>query len=154
DILLESMKLLKENPVPTGTETRSRSISGVKLLVAGEFYEDEKPYQEQIDRLGLRNDVILRTGFIPDNQVKYYLCAADVVVQPYRSATQSGVTPLAYHFEKPMIVTNVGGLPALVPEGVGLIAEPDAASIADKIEEFIQTGEAYFIPQLKQDKVK
>src|SRR5205814_5135443 len=155
DILLESMKLLKENPVPTGTETRSRSISGVKLLVAGEFYEDEKPYQEQIDRLGLRNDVILRTGFIPDNQVKYYLSAADAVIQPYRNATQSGVTPLAYYFEKPMIVTNVGGLPSLVPDGkAGIITDPDSKSIADAIIKFYQLGEAHFIPHLRVEKQK
>ena len=83
---------------------------GIKLLVAGEFYEDEKPYLEQIEKLGIKDQLILRTDFIPDSEVKYYLCAADAVVQPYRNATQSGVTPLAYHFEKPMIVTNVGGL--------------------------------------------
>ena len=89
--------------------------AGIRLLVAGEFYEDERKYKDQIDTLGIREQLILRTDFIPDNDVKYYLCAADAVVQPYRNATQSGVSPLAYHFEKPMIVTNVGGLPALVP---------------------------------------
>nr|AIA93452.1 CAZy families GT4 protein [uncultured Alistipes sp.] len=67
------------------------------------------------------------------SEVKYYLSAADFVIQPYRNATQSGVTPLAYHFEKPMLVTNVGGLPGLVPDRkVGLIAEPDPQSIAQK----------------------
>jgi glycosyltransferase involved in cell wall biosynthesis len=70
-------------------------------------------------------------------------------VQPYRSATQSGVTPLAYHFEKPMVVTNVGGLPSLVPDDkVGLIAEPNAASIAAKIIEYFQKGEQHFLPHL------
>ena len=157
DILLESMKFLKENPIPiaTGAEHQSRSIPGVKLLIAGEFYEDEKPYQEQIDRLGLRNNLILKTDFIPDNQVKYYLCAADAVVQPYRNATQSGVTPLAYYFEKPMIVTNVGGLPSLVPhEKAGLVAEPNAESIAAAIERFYQLGENYFLPHLRSEKWK
>src|SRR3979411_991979 len=99
--------------------------------------------------------VILRTAFIPDNDVKYYFGAADVVVQPYRSATQSGVTPLAYHFEKPMIVTNVGGLPDLVPDRTGgLVAEPTAASIANKIKEFYKIGEAHFIPYLIEEKKK
>src|ERR1700733_796353 len=89
--------------------------SGIKLLIAGEFYEDEKPYLAQIERTGIRDALLLRTDFIPDSEVRHYLCAADAVVQPYRNATQSGVTPLAYYFEKPMIVSDAGGLPDLVP---------------------------------------
>ncbi len=143
DILFDAMKILKD---------RNQSI---KLLVAGEFYEDVKPYEEQIDRLGIRDQLILRTDFIPDSEVKYYLCAADAVIQPYRNATQSGVTPLAYHFEKPMIVTNVGGLPSLVPhEKSGLVAEPNAESIANAIIRFYQLGENYFIPHLRTEKQK
>jgi glycosyltransferase involved in cell wall biosynthesis len=77
------------------------------------------------------------------------------VIQPYRSATQSGVTPLAYHFEKPMIVTNVGGLPSLVPDKkVGLVAEPNAESIAQKIIEYFELGEDYFLPHLREEKKK
>ncbi|MEP6794760.1 MAG: glycosyltransferase [Saprospiraceae bacterium] len=129
--------------------------AGIKLLVAGEFYEDEKSYQEQIDKLDIRKQLILRTAFIPDNEVQYYISAADAVIQPYRNATQSGVTPLAYHFEKPMIVTNVGGLPSLVPhEKVGLVAEPEPKSIADAILRFYQLGEDYFIPHLRVEKQK
>ena len=87
--------------------------------------------------------------------MKYYLCAAEVVVQPYRNATQSGVTPLAYHFEVPMIVTNVGGLPSMVPDNkVGLVAEPTAASIAEKIVEYFDKGEAHFLPYLREEKKK
>jgi glycosyltransferase involved in cell wall biosynthesis len=97
----------------------------------------------------------LRTDFIQDSEVKYYLCAADAVIQPYRSATQSGVTPLAYHFEKPMVVTNVGGLPSLVPhEKVGLVVEPEPAAIAAGIDRFYQLGENYFIPHLRSEKQK
>jgi glycosyltransferase involved in cell wall biosynthesis len=78
-----------------------------------------------------------------------------VVVQPYRNATQSGVTPLAYHFEIPMIVTNVGGLPSLVPDGkVGLVAEPNAADIAQKIQDYFAAGEAHFLPRLREEKKK
>ncbi|HEX7846237.1 MAG TPA: glycosyltransferase [Chitinophagaceae bacterium] len=129
--------------------------SGIKLLVAGEFYEDEKPYKEQIEKLGIGEQLILRTDFIPDSEVKYYLCAADAVIQPYRNATQSGVTPLAYHFEKPMVVTNVGGLPSLVPhEKVGLVSEPEPTAIATDILRFYQLGEEYFIPQLRVEKQK
>ncbi|MEO6683901.1 MAG: glycosyltransferase [Ginsengibacter sp.] len=76
-------------------------------------------------------------------------------MQPYRSATKSGVTPLAYHFEVPMIVTNVGGLPSLVPDRkAGLIAEPNAENIAEKIIEYFSLGENFFIPFLKEEKKK
>ena len=127
--------------------------SGIKLLIAGEFYEDARPYLKQIHDLNLQEQVILRTEFIPDSEVKYYLCAADCVVQPYRSATQSGVTPLAYHFERPMIVTDVGGLPSLVPHGkVGLVAAANPESIAESILSFYKTGEEHFIAYLKEEK--
>ena len=125
----------------------------LKLLIAGEFYDDPKLYSEQIDKLGIRDNLILHTEFIPDNEVKNYMCAADVVIQPYRNATQSGVIPLAYHFEVPMIVTNVGGLPAMVPDNkVGLVAEPTAASLAEKILEYFEKGENYFLPHLLEEK--
>ena len=146
DILLYAMKALQNNQPQT---------TNYKLLIAGEFYEDRKPYEEQIEKLGIKDNLILHTDFIPDSEVKYYLCAADVVIQPYRNATQSGVTPLAYHFEKPMIVTNVGGLPSLVPDDkVGLIAEPNATSIAEKIIEYFNKGEAHFLPHLLEEKKK
>ena len=129
--------------------------SGIKLLIAGEFYEDAKQYHEQIDKWGIKDQLILKTDFIPDSEVKCYLCAADAVIQPYRNATQSGVTPLAYHFEKPMVVTNVGGLPSLVPDGkVGIVAEPNPQAIADGILKFYQLGEDYFIPHLRNEKQK
>ena len=143
DLLFEAMALPEIKSTP------------LRLLVAGEFYEAEKDYQAQIDRLGIREQLYLRTDFIPDSEVKYYLCAADAVIQPYRNATQSGVTPLAYHFEKPMVVTNVGGLPSLVPHHqVGLVTEPEPAAIAAGILEFYQLGEDYFIPHLREEKKK
>lgn len=143
DILLEAMA------------TTQLKSAGIKLLVAGEFYEDEKPYREQIEKLQLSDSLILKTDFIQDSEVKYYLCAADAVIQPYRNATQSGVTPLAYHFEKPMVVTNVGGLPSLVPhEKVGLVVEPNPEAIAEGILRFYQLGEDYFIPHLRSEKEK
>jgi glycosyltransferase involved in cell wall biosynthesis len=145
DILLDAMKILKNQ----------NTNQSIKLLIAGEFYGDRKPYDTQIEELGIQDDLILRTDFIPDSEVKYYLCAADMVMQPYRDATQSGVTPLAYHFEKPMIVTNVGGLPSLVPDNkVGLIAEPNPDSIAKKINEYFEKGEQFFLPYLIEEKKK
>ncbi len=129
--------------------------ANIKLLVAGEFYEDEKKYQEQIASLGIQDRLILKTSFIPDADVKYFLSAADLVIQPYRNATQSGVTPLAYHFEKPMVVTNTGGLPDLVPhEKVGLVTEPDPKALAAAILRFYQLGEDFFIPHLRNEKDK
>ena len=145
DILLESMKILQEVP----------STRNIKLLIAGEFYDDEKNYRDLLSNSVIKNNLIIHTEFISDSMVKYYLCAADCVVQPYRKATQSGVTPLAYHFEKPMIVTNVGGLPSLVPDKkVGLVAEPNANDIAKKIVEYFQLGENYFLPHLREEKKK
>ncbi|MBP7556652.1 MAG: glycosyltransferase, partial [Chitinophagaceae bacterium] len=121
----------------------------------GEFYEDAQPYREQIGQSGISDLLIQHTDFIPDSEVRYYLCAADAVIQPYRNATQSGVTPLAYHFDKPMVVTNVGGLPDLVPnEKAGLVVAPEPTAIADGILRFYQLGEDYFIPHLRTEKLK
>jgi len=146
DILLKAMKVLRD---------QQSAISNLKLLIAGEFYEDKKIYTDLIQQLGIKDDLILHTDFIPDSEVKYYLCAADCIVQPYRHATQSGVTPLAYHFEIPMIVTNVGGLPSLVPnKKAGLVAEPDPGDIAEKILQYFQLGENYFLPHLREEKKK
>lgn len=136
------------------TDPRIRE-AGIRLLIAGEFYEDAQPYREQIAQSGIGDLLILHTDFIPDSEVRYYLCAADAVIQPYRNATQSGVTPLAYHFDKPMVVTNVGGLPDLVPhEKAGLVVSPDPTAIADGLLRFYQLGENYFIPHLRTEKLK
>lgn len=149
DLLLEAMALLKE-------EARSHPEMVVpKLLVAGEFYDAEAGYLSQIDQLGIRDLLILKTDFIADDQVRYYLSASDFVIQPYKNATQSGVTPLAYHFEKPMLVTNVGGLAELVPNGqVGLVVEPNVKAIADGIKNLYALGENHFLPQLRAEKIK
>jgi glycosyltransferase involved in cell wall biosynthesis len=143
DILLDAMPIVIQK------------IPDIKLLIAGEFYNNQKIITEQIERLNLQQHLILHTNFIADADIKNYLCAADVVVQPYRNATQSGVTPLAYHFEKPMIVTNVGALPDMVPnEKAGLVAEPSATSIAEKIIQYFQLGENHFLPYLIEEKKK
>ncbi|MDQ6815248.1 MAG: glycosyltransferase family 4 protein [Bacteroidota bacterium] len=129
--------------------------SGIKLLIAGEFYEDRKTYDELIAQNNLVSQLILKTDFIKDSEIKYYLSAADFVIQPYRAATQSGVTPLAYHFEKPMLVTNVGGLADIVPDNkVGVVAEPTAESIASNILKLYELGENHFLPHLREEKKK
>ncbi|MEJ7770101.1 MAG: glycosyltransferase, partial [Chitinophagaceae bacterium] len=144
--LLDAMAILTAQP---------GKLENLKLLVAGEFYEDEKTYQQKIDDAGIRKDLLLKTGYIPEKSVRNFFCAADVVVQPYRHATQSGVTPLAYHFEKPMIVTNVGGLPLYVThEEAGLICEPNPEAIAAAIRRYFELGEQHFIPHLRREKAK
>jgi glycosyltransferase involved in cell wall biosynthesis len=110
---------------------------GIRAIVAGEFYEDEKPYLEFIRANNLEQSIILKTEYIHPEQVRYYFCAADMIVQPYKTATQSGVTQIAYHFERPMLVTNVGGLPETVPDKkVGYVTGINATAIADAIIDF------------------
>ncbi|MCR4964301.1 MAG: glycosyltransferase [Bacteroidales bacterium] len=111
----------------------------IKLLVAGEFYGDSAPYLKKIEELGIQERVVLKTDFIPDSEVNRYFSAADIVAQPYKTATQSGVTQIAFHFEKPMLVTNVGGLAEIVPDGkIGYVVEPDSKQIADALWRFFQ----------------
>lgn len=113
---------------------RNRNL---KVIIAGEFYEDAKPYLNQIAQLNLQDRVELRNEFIPNSEVATYFSAADAVIQPYTDATQSGVTQIAYYYNKPMIVTNVGGLAELVPhEKVGLVCDVNATSIASAIARF------------------
>lgn len=131
DILLEAM-----------ADERIRA-AGIKLLVAGEFYEDANFYTDLINSLGIASSCIMHTDFIPNSEVAKYFNAADVVVQPYRTATQSGISQMAYHFEKPMIVTNVGGLPEIVPNGkVGFVTEVSAQAIAEAILKFYSDKQA------------
>jgi glycosyltransferase involved in cell wall biosynthesis len=109
----------------------------VKLLIAGEFYVDGKPYLDLIDSLGLQKEIILRTEFIENSEIVNYFCASDIVAQPYKDATQSGVTQIAYHFEKPMLTTNVGGLSEMVPDGkVGYVVSPDVNEISEALLRF------------------
>ena len=112
---------------------------GRKLLIAGEFYASREKYISLIEELGLREKVVLHDRFIADEDVRYYFSAADALVLPYRTATQSGVTQIAYNFSLPMIVTRVGGLPEIVPDGrVGLVCEPTAESIKDALEQLYE----------------
>ncbi len=129
--------------------------AGIRLLVAGEFYEDKQPYENLINELHVSDQLILQTSFIPDSEVQLYLCSADVVIQPYRHATQSGVTPLAYHFEKPMIVSDAGSFREhILHEKTGLVTEAKPAPLACSILQFFELGEQYFIPHLRIEKKK
>ncbi len=114
---------------------RAGRTEGRRLIVAGEFYTAREPYLNRIADNGLQDEVLLHDRFIPDDDVKYYFSAADFVVQPYKTATQSGVTQIAYQFCVPMVVTAVGGLPEIVPDGrVGYVCEPTPEGVAGAIE--------------------
>ena len=121
-------------------DSRFRKMN-VKLIVAGEFYSGSEKYFEMEKELGLEGMIVWKSDFVPDSEVRYCFGAADIIVQPYKSATQSGVTQIAYHFEKPMLVTNVGGLAEIVPDGkVGYVVEPDSAQIADALVDFFENN--------------
>jgi glycosyltransferase involved in cell wall biosynthesis len=145
DLLLDAMAILKTEPnkqIPT-------------LIIAGEFYEGAEKYLQQIKNTGLENNVKLFTQFIPDNDIPYYFGISDFIIQPYKQATQSGVTPLAYHFEKPLLVTNVGALPEMiVADKSGIVTEPTAAAIASGIDELYLLGENHFLTDLRRSKEK
>jgi D-inositol-3-phosphate glycosyltransferase len=136
DILLEAM-----------ADERIKRL-GIKLIIAGEYYEDAAPYNKIIEKNKLQNNVILKTEYIPSEEVRYYFCASDMIAQPYRTATQSGVTQIAYHFEKPMLVTNIGGLPEIVPNNkVGYVTEVSSKSIVDAIVDFYTTNKEELFTQ-------
>lgn len=125
DILLDAWSLLR----------CQGKTAGRRLIVAGEFYTSKEPYLRQIADSGLQDEVLLHDHFVPDEEVKYYFSAVDFVVQPYKTATQSGVTQIAYQFCVPMVVTDVGGLAEIVPDGrVGYVCEPTAEGVAAAIE--------------------
>lgn len=144
DLLLRALGYLKKQGkiIPT-------------LVIAGEFYDKKEPYLQIIAEEDLTNDVIVKSDFIADTDVRNYFCATDFVIQPYKNATQSGITPLCFHFNKPMLVTNVGALAAMVPNNVvGVVAEPDYVSIAHGIEKLYALGETHFTSAIEMEKKK
>ena len=128
----------------------------VRLLVAGEYYSSPEPYLKLIKDNHLEGLIELRTDFIPDDEVNLYFSAADMVVQPYKSATQSGVTQIGYHFNKPMLVTNVGGLSEIIPDGkIGYVVEPNSRTIADALVDFYENDRiAEFETNVVEEKKK
>ncbi|MGE8291041.1 MAG: glycosyltransferase family 4 protein [Sphingobacterium sp.] len=144
DMLLEAL-----------ADVRVRGLN-IKLLLAGEFYGDPAPYLALIKKYHLEESIYMHTDFIPNQEVGRYFSAADCVVLPYRSATQSGITQVAYHFDLPMIVSNVGGLPELVQDGyVGYVVEPNVNSIAEGIVSFYRHDkEAQFRTNIIDEKKK
>ena len=128
----------------------------LKLIIAGEFYEDDTPYRQLIKLYDLENDVIIHDHFIKDNEVPLYFSVADLVVQPYKSATQSGVTQIAFHYEKPMLVTDVGGLREIVTDRVcGYVVPPQPEDIAEAIIDYFENNrKEQFTEGVRREKEK
>lgn len=128
----------------------------IKLLIAGEFYEDKQPYLDLISKHGLQNHVILKDSFIANDMVRYYFCASNLVAQTYRNATNSGVTMVGYYYNKPMLVTNVGGLAEIVPHNkCGYTVALNTTEIASSMIDFFKNNrETEMVAQVKQEKEK
>ena len=144
DILIDAMSIVApQNP-------------NIQLLIAGEFYGDYPKYLAQIEALNLSERIVVINQFVPEDKVNSYFCAADIVVQPYKNATQSGITQICYHFNKPMIVTNVGALAEnVVNNHVGFVCEPSKETVAASILRFYQEEkEVIFIENIKEEKKK
>lgn len=129
---------------------------GIKLLIAGEFYDDKNFYLQLIKKLKLQDHIIVHDKFIPNDEVRDYFCASNLVAQTYRNATNSGVTMVGYFYEKPMLVTNVGGLSEIVPDEVcGYVVENNCALISEKVVDFfIKDREKEFVQNVKIEKRK
>jgi len=144
DLLLKSM-----------ADKRIKNLA-IKAIIAGEFYTDRKIYDNLIQELNIEKSLILCTDFIPDSQVGVYFSAVDLVVQPYKNATQSGVTQISYSFDKPMIVTNVGGLSEVViHKKTGFVVEVNPEKIADAIIDFYENSkEEFMVANCTEEKKK
>ena len=133
----KGLDLLMKAYARTITNLQSPITNNLLLVVAGEFYNNSEQYKTLEKELNLEGKMAWHTDFIPDNKVRLYFSAADLIVQPYKTATQSGVTQIAYHFEKPMLVTNVGGLAEIVPDGkVGYVCDVNEDSVANALIRF------------------
>lgn len=142
DLLLNAMPLIDNK--------------NVKLIIAGEYYSNKEFYSDLIEKNNLKDKIIDVDGFVDHRDVRYYFCASDLVVQPYKSATQSGVTQIAYHFNKPMVVTNVGGLKEMCPDKkVGYLVEPNKEQVAQGVNRFFtQTDVTHMTKNIIEEKKK
>jgi glycosyltransferase involved in cell wall biosynthesis len=146
-VLIDALKKMEDG----------RKMEDVVLLIVGEFYDHEKKYRQRVKELELEPYIQFVSDYIPNDRVRFYFSAADVVVLPYLSATQSGITQIAYQFEKPVVATNVGGLAEVVlHEQTGYIVPPnDPTSLAEAIWRFYSEGkERDFIENVRREKTK
>ena len=118
--------------------------SNIRLMIVGEFRSDKENYLEQIKKLNVGNNIDSVDGYIPDSGIEKYFAASDLIVLPYESATQSGIVQIAYGFEKPVIATNVGGLPEVIADGkTGYIVEPkNPKALAEAVIRFFDENKS------------
>ncbi|MDQ3193775.1 MAG: glycosyltransferase family 4 protein [Bacteroidota bacterium] len=129
----------------------------VKLLIVGEFYEDEMIIREQLKSLNLEKDVIILSDYIPNENVKYFFCASDALVLPYIDATQSGITQIALFYDKPVIATDVGGLSEVIKNNeTGFMIKPKSPeAIANAVIRFYgENLEDKFSSNVREEKKK
>ncbi|MFD0861449.1 glycosyltransferase [Sungkyunkwania multivorans] len=128
----------------------------IHLLVVGEFYDDQQRYRKLVNEFEIEDRVMFIDEFVPFETIAYYFSAVDLVAQTYHTASQSGVTPIAYHFERPMLVTNVGGLAETIPDGkVGYVVDRNPAAISEAIIDFFENDRVDdFTMYLKEEKRK
>ncbi len=141
DLLIESAKYLKVE------------LNNFKILVVGECYGNENNYFQLAEKNNVADVIDFCFEFVPNESVNQYFCAADLIVLPYKSATQSGVIPIAYHFDKPVVVSDVGGLPEIVQDGrTGFICEPDSKQIAERIKKYFNSDPKIFSSYISEYK--
>ena len=131
-----------------------KRLPDAKLLVVGDFFDDKQKYLRRIEELGVASMVVIYDGYIPDREVGTYFSAADLVVLPYESATQSGIVQIAYAFGKPVVVTSVGGLPEVVEDGrTGFVVPPkNAGALAEAVVRYFeQDKEREFSAAIKKE---
>jgi glycosyltransferase involved in cell wall biosynthesis len=129
----------------------AKSIDCV-LLVVGEFYESKEEYLSLVKQLGLEKDIVIRDEYVRNEDISLYFSSADVVVLPYVTATQSGIVQIAFGLNKPVITTNVGGLPEAVEDGkTGFVVDPESPEkLAEAILKFYEGNyEAEFAERIK-----
>jgi glycosyltransferase involved in cell wall biosynthesis len=131
-------------------------VCPVHLVVCGEFYEGRQETVDLIHHLGLQHKISLFDEFIPNEKVADFFCAADAVVLPYVSATQSGIVQIAYHYDRPVIATAVGGLPEVIVEGkTGFLVPPqDPAALAAAVLRFYSGPPDRFKQAIRKEKPK
>ena len=148
-VLIEAMNTMND---PSGSPGASP-----ELLAVGEFYDDEKQYRQRVKDLHLESRIRFVPEYVSNDEVARYFSAADVVVLPYLSATQSGIAQIAYNFNKPVIATNVGGLAEVVIDGkTGFIVPPnDPGALANAIRRFYdENRDAEFAENVRREKLK
>jgi len=116
----------------------SKEHKNLRLIIAGEFYDDITIYKKLIKRKGIEDIVIIDDNFLESSKIRDYICVSDIVVQPYKKASQSGITPVAYFYDKPLVVSNIEGLKEIIIEDQsGEIFDETPANLAIAIKSSI-----------------